>query len=146
MFTPETAAFRRGLTGFVLCLGAGALTYRLVFAPKKKAEVVGSTSSDPRHKHQVRIALDSFSGYALLRSAEFLDTAGPLLETRDLVFSGTTCVGGEAEALVFGTGMQTELGRIAALSERVEVEASPLEQQVKRVAWRSHCKNAVASL
>ena len=29
MFTPETAAFRRGLTGFVLCLGAGALTYQL---------------------------------------------------------------------------------------------------------------------
>ena len=31
--------------------------------------------------------------------------------------------------------MQTELGRIAALSERIRVEASPLEQQVRRVAW-----------
>ena len=31
--------------------------------------------------------------------------------------------------------MQTELGRIAALSERVEAEESPLEQQVRRVAW-----------
>ncbi len=31
--------------------------------------------------------------------------------------------------------MHTELGRIAALSERVEQEESPLEHQVRRVAW-----------
>jgi magnesium-transporting ATPase (P-type) len=31
--------------------------------------------------------------------------------------------------------MHTELGRIAALSERVESEESPLERQVRRVAW-----------
>jgi calcium-translocating P-type ATPase len=69
------------------------------------------------------------------RSAELVDTEGPLLEARDLVFSGTTCVGGEALALVFATGMRTELGRIAALSQRVEQELSPLEEQVRRVAW-----------
>jgi calcium-translocating P-type ATPase len=71
----------------------------------------------------------------VLRSAEFSDATGPLLEARELVFSGTSCVGGEAEALVFATGMQTELGRIAALSERVETAASPLEEQVRHVAW-----------
>ena len=71
----------------------------------------------------------------VFRSAEFADATGPLLEARELVFSGTSCVGGEAEALVFATGMQTELGRIAALSERVEADESPLEQQVRRVAW-----------
>ena len=70
-----------------------------------------------------------------LRAAEYADTTGPLLEARELVFSGTTCVAGEAEALVFATGMHTELGRIAALSERVEGDASPLEQQVRKVAW-----------
>jgi calcium-translocating P-type ATPase len=31
--------------------------------------------------------------------------------------------------------MRTELGRIAALSQRVEQDESPLEKQVKRVAW-----------
>jgi calcium-translocating P-type ATPase len=71
----------------------------------------------------------------VFRSAEFADATGPLLEARELVFSGTSCVGGEAEALVFATGMQTELGRIAALSERVEADESPLEQQVRHVAW-----------
>jgi calcium-translocating P-type ATPase len=71
----------------------------------------------------------------VFRSAEFADTEGPLLEARELVFSGTSCVGGVARGLVFATGMQTELGRIAALSERVEAEPSPLEQEVRRVAW-----------
>ena len=63
------------------------------------------------------------------------DTDVPLLEAPDIVFSGTSCTGGEARAVVFATGMQTELGRIAALSERGEREQSPLEIQVKRVAW-----------
>ncbi len=72
---------------------------------------------------------------AVYRSAEFHDTEGPLVESRNLVFSGTGCVGGEAKAVVTATGMGTELGRIAALSERVETELSPLELQVRRVAW-----------
>jgi calcium-translocating P-type ATPase len=59
----------------------------------------------------------------------------PHLQRRDLVFSGTTCSGGEARAVVEATGMGTELGRIASLSQRVEVEESPLEHEVRRVAW-----------
>ncbi len=69
------------------------------------------------------------------RSADVVETGGPLIGSRDLVFSGTTCTGGEARALVFATGMRTELGRIAALSERAEPEESPLERQVRRIAW-----------
>jgi calcium-translocating P-type ATPase len=69
------------------------------------------------------------------RAAQFDDTGVSLLEARDLVLSGTSCTEGEALALVYATGMHTELGRIAALSERVEREESPLEGQVRRVAW-----------
>ena len=64
-----------------------------------------------------------------------MDETGPVLDARDVVFSGSSCVGGEAKALIVATGMQTELGRIAALTERVETEQSPLELQVRRVAW-----------
>jgi calcium-translocating P-type ATPase len=69
------------------------------------------------------------------RVAGSIDTGVPLLEAPDIVFSGTSCTGGNAEAIVFATGMHTELGRIAALTERTEREQSPLEVQVKRVAW-----------
>ena len=55
----------------------------------------------------------------VLRSAETGRHRRPRLQARDLVFSGTTCTAGEARALVFATGMHTELGRIAALSQRV---------------------------
>ena len=71
----------------------------------------------------------------VVRSAELLDTRVPLLAARELVLSGTACTEGEGRAVVFATGMGTEIGRIAALSERVGVQESPLEVQVRRVAW-----------
>ncbi|MGI8334288.1 cation-translocating P-type ATPase [Actinomadura scrupuli] len=85
----------------------------------------------------VEVDLSTLNGESMpaYRSAEFVDTTGPLLDARDLLFSGTSCTGGEAKVLVFATGMRTELGRIAALSQRVGREDSPLERQVKRVAW-----------
>jgi magnesium-transporting ATPase (P-type) len=85
----------------------------------------------------VEVDLSALTGESVpvVRSADLVDVRVPLLEARELVFSGTVCTGGEAEAVVFATGMRTELGRIAALSERVEVEKSPLEAQVRRVAW-----------
>jgi calcium-translocating P-type ATPase len=84
----------------------------------------------------VEVDLSTLTGESLpaYRSAE-LNGHSPLLEARDLVFSGTTATGGEARAVVFATGMATQLGRIAALSQRVDREESPLENEVRRVAW-----------
>ncbi|MBO8187793.1 cation-translocating P-type ATPase [Streptomyces spirodelae] len=59
----------------------------------------------------------------------------PTLREPNLAFSGTACIEGQAKAIVFATGRHTELGRIAALSQRTRREGSPLERQVKRVAW-----------
>ncbi len=60
------------------------------------------------------------------------DPGVPRLQAADVIFSGTNCTGGEAEALVTATGMHTELGRIAALSQRTGSDESPLEHQIKR--------------
>ena len=79
-------------------------------------------------------ALTGESALAHRTSAAFA-TDVPLLQATELVFSGTTCASGEARAVVFATGMLSELGRIAALSERVTQQQSPLDQQVRRVAW-----------
>jgi magnesium-transporting ATPase (P-type) len=85
----------------------------------------------------IEMDLSTLTGESMpvFRSADLVDTKVGLLQARDLVFSGTTCTEGDARALVFATGMHTELGRIAALSQRVEREDSPLESQVRRVAW-----------
>jgi calcium-translocating P-type ATPase len=62
-------------------------------------------------------------------------TVARVVEADDVLLSGTTCTAGEAQALVVLTGMSTELGRIATLSRRSRQEPSPLERQVRRVAW-----------
>jgi len=84
----------------------------------------------------VEVDLSTVTGESVpvSRSADRTDGRLPLLQAENLIFSGTTCTGGEARAIATATGMQTELGRIAALSQRVKREESPLEHQVLRVA------------
>ncbi|MFF0633298.1 cation-translocating P-type ATPase [Nocardia sp. NPDC004151] len=85
----------------------------------------------------IEVDMSALTGESMpvYRSADLADAGVPLLHARDLVFSGTTCTEGEARAVVYATGMRSELGRIAALSERVRRDESPLEHQVRRVAW-----------
>ncbi len=85
----------------------------------------------------VEVDMSTLTGESapVIRSADTTDAQVPLLHARDVAFSGSECTGGEAQAVVTATGMGTELGRIAALSQRVGREESPLEHQVKRAAW-----------
>ena len=85
----------------------------------------------------VLLDLSALTGESMpaTRSLQTAATIGPLLEATDLVFSGTVCTGGEASTVVTRTGMHTELGRIAALSQSTKSEPSPLERQVRRATW-----------
>jgi calcium-translocating P-type ATPase len=85
----------------------------------------------------VEVDLSALTGESVpaFRSADLVDRTGPLLDARDLLFSGCACTAGHASAVVTATGMRTELGRIAALSQRTHRAQSPLELQVKRAAW-----------
>ncbi len=85
----------------------------------------------------VEVDLSALTGESapVFRAADLLDAHVSPLQARDLVFSGTICTGGEATALVHATGMRTELGRIATLSQRGRREPSALEREVTRVAW-----------
>jgi magnesium-transporting ATPase (P-type) len=85
----------------------------------------------------VDVDMSTLTGESLpaSRFSSVRDTHVPLLHARELLFTGTTCVAGTATGAVYATGAHTELGRIAALSQRVHREESPLERQVRRVAW-----------
>jgi calcium-translocating P-type ATPase len=85
----------------------------------------------------VEVDLSTLNGESApaLRAADLIDPSVARIAAQDLLFSGTSATGGEARGVVFATGMHTELGRIAALSERVKEEPSPLETQVRKVAW-----------
>jgi P-type Ca2+ transporter type 2C len=58
--------------------------------------------------------------------------AGPG-DRMNMVFAGTAISNGRATAVVTGTGMQTEFGRIATMLESVESEKTPLQKNLDEV-------------
>ncbi|VXC12102.1 cation-transporting P-type ATPase [Aeromicrobium sp. 9AM] len=60
---------------------------------------------------------------------------GALLHAPQVILRGTSVVAGEVRAVVFATGVRTQIGIVADLTASVSTEPSPLEVQVKRVAW-----------
>lgn len=59
-----------------------------------------------------------------------------LSSRHNLIFMGTTVATGEAIGVVIATGMETELGRIASLSEAAPEELSPLQRELNSIAGR----------
>jgi hypothetical protein len=57
-----------------------------------------------------------------------------LADRTNLVFAGTMVVGGRATATVVATGMQTEIGRVAALAQKVKESKTPLQRRMKQIA------------
>ncbi|HPN96259.1 MAG TPA: cation-transporting P-type ATPase [Candidatus Moranbacteria bacterium] len=51
----------------------------------------------------------------------------------NMVFMGETIATGEAKFLVTGTGMNTELGRIANLTQEVKEENTPMQKQMREL-------------
>ncbi|MBZ0271256.1 cation-transporting P-type ATPase [bacterium] len=62
-----------------------------------------------------------------------LSGEAPIGDRANMAFKGTAITRGSAAGVTVATGMKTELGRIAALVESAEAEASPLEQRIDRL-------------
>ncbi len=65
---------------------------------------------------------------AVADGREFLWTELP-----NLVFAGTTVAAGHGRAAVIATGMHTEIGRIASLTQELKDEKSPLQREIEKV-------------
>ena len=59
-----------------------------------------------------------------------LPPATGLAERSNMTFAGTTVVNGRGRGVVVATGMETEFGKIAGLSQLVTAEATPLSRQM----------------
>ncbi len=60
----------------------------------------------------------------------------PVADRKNMVFMGTHATYGRAHAVVTGTGMGTEFGKIAELVQSVEEEATPLQQKLESFATK----------
>lgn len=57
-----------------------------------------------------------------------------LIQSKNILLAGTALVSGEATALVFATGMQTEFGKIAHLTQAAKAPLSPLQREILRLS------------
>jgi len=56
------------------------------------------------------------------------------LAAHNLLLAGTTLVAGECTAVVYATGMRTEFGRVAHLTQTASETGSPLQHEIRRVS------------
>ncbi len=56
------------------------------------------------------------------------------LDVTNLVFMGVTVASGFGKAVVYDTGMRTQFGKIAGMSESIEEPLSPLQNQISHAA------------
>jgi len=75
----------------------------------------------------LRVNLATITGESLAK-ARNADAApgGEALEAKNLLLAGTSLVSGEGRAVVYATGMHTEFGRIAHLTQTAGETGSPL--------------------
>jgi len=65
-----------------------------------------------------------------LRTTE--STHENILETRNVVLSGTLVQSGDGKAIVFATGNMTQMGKIAQLTRKTEDISTPLHKEINR--------------
>ncbi len=72
----------------------------------------------------------------IAKQAEPVAEETVLSERASLLFKGTTVVDGAGVGVVVATGMETEVGRIAALAASAEAAATPLQQKLDALGRR----------
>lgn len=83
----------------------------------------------------VRVNTANLTGEAIpmARNTEVLaDEQHP--SRRNMIHAGTSLIAGEAKALVYATGMHTEFGNIARLTQTAHEPLSPLQMEIKRLS------------
>ncbi|MEK6952925.1 MAG: cation-translocating P-type ATPase [Nanoarchaeota archaeon] len=63
-----------------------------------------------------------------------IKTQAVVSDQNNMVFSGTLVVNGRGKAIVTDTGMDTEVGKIARLIEKIDTEETPLQKKLKKLS------------
>lgn len=83
----------------------------------------------------LRVNNATVTGESLPKGRDALPSpAEDILGSRNVLLAGTTIVSGEGRALVFATGMHTEFGKIAHLTQTSGEALSPLQKEIIRLS------------
>lgn len=91
--------------------------------------------------HQFEADESALTGESLpvTKKLESLEKNTELADQVNMVFKGTAIVKGNAKIIITGTGLHTELGKIASLVENAEQSITPLEKKLqgltKKLMW-----------
>jgi magnesium-transporting ATPase (P-type) len=87
--------------------------------------------------HELRVDNSVFSGESrpAYKLSEPVQNGSEFnwIEMPNLVFAGTSVVSGSGRAVVIATGMSTEIGAIASLTQTVKEDLSPLQKEINRL-------------
>lgn len=83
----------------------------------------------------LRVNNATVTGESLPQSRDAQPTSEEsLLHCRNVLLAGTSVVSGQARVVVFATGMHTEFGKIARLTQNTREALSPLQKEIVRLS------------
>jgi P-type E1-E2 ATPase len=117
--------------------GSEILSSQLVPGDIMILEEGGNISADARlvEAFQMKVDSSTLTGESkpVRKVAEAEEGDENPVEVHNLVFTGTSVASGSGRAVVFATGTHTEFNKIAALTQEVKDELSPLQKELRRV-------------
>ncbi|HEX5363438.1 MAG TPA: cation-transporting P-type ATPase, partial [Gallionella sp.] len=81
--------------------------------------------------NQLKVDHSSLTGESEPQLRKLACTHDNLLESRNMVFSGTLVQSGNGRALVYGTGMNTQIGRIVQLTKEIDAIETPIRKELR---------------
>jgi calcium-translocating P-type ATPase len=83
----------------------------------------------------VRVNTATLTGESRPKARDIITTSEEQVALRrDVLHAGTSLISGEAKAMVYATGMHTEFGNIARLTQTLHEPLSPLQQEIARLS------------
>ncbi len=81
-------------------------------------------------QHGMKVDNASLTGESEPQLRKLVCTHNNILESRNMVFSGTMVQSGNGKALVYATGMTTQIGKIATLTKDTKSTQTPLNKEL----------------
>ena len=83
----------------------------------------------------VRVNIATITGESLPQPRDSgPSTSGEVMRSRNILLAGTSVMSGQAKAIVFATGMHTEFGKIAHLTQTGGEVTSPLRREIAHLS------------